>query len=104
MNPYSRFRLISNMATATLLAWLGGNGFLGAEFSWIQRPFFGTPTLEVQFLRPDPMRGNFYQTVWRSLEQITGGFGLPALSVVILILAIPIARAIQSQHQHTPKP
>ena len=91
-------------ATATLLAWLGGNGFLGAQFSWILRPFFGTPTLEVQFLRPDPMRGNFYQTVWRSLEQITGGFGLPALSVVILILAIPIARAIQSQHQHTPKP
>jgi len=34
-------------ATATLLAWLGGNGFLGAQFSWILRPFFGSPSLTV---------------------------------------------------------
>lgn len=91
-------------ATATLLAWLGGNGFLGAQFSWILRPFFGSPSLEVQFLRPDPLRGNFYQTVWRSIDRITGGFGVPALLVVLLILAIPIARAIQSNHQTNPKP
>jgi hypothetical protein len=90
-------------ATATLLAWLGGNGFLGAQFSWILRPFFGTPSLKVQFLRDDPLRGNFYQTVWRSIDQITGGFGLPALAVILLILVIPIARAIQSNHQTTPK-
>lgn len=91
-------------ATATLLAWLGGNGFLGAQFSWILRPFFGTPTLEVQFLRPHPLRGNFYQAVWRSIEHITGGFGLPVLIVILLLLVIPIARAIQSNHQPTPKP
>lgn len=91
-------------ATATLLAWLGGNGFLGAQFSWILRPFFGSPSLEVQFLRPDPLRGNFYQTVWRSIDHITGGFGVPALSVIVLILIIPIARAIQSNHQTNPQP
>ncbi len=91
-------------ATATLLAWLGGNGFLGAQFSWILRPFFGTPNLEVQFLRPDPLRGNFYQTVWSSLNHITGGFALPALTVILLLVAIPIARAIASNHQTTPKP
>src|SRR6478735_5801473 len=43
-------------ATVTLLAWLGGNGFLGAQFSWILRPFFGTPSQEVQFLRDHPMQ------------------------------------------------
>jgi hypothetical protein len=91
-------------ATATLLAWLGGNGFLGAQFSWILRPFFGSPALEVQFLRPDPLRGNFYQTVWRSLDHITGGFGIPALAMIILVLAIPIARAIQSHHPSPSKP
>lgn len=91
-------------ATATLLAWLGGNGFLGAQFSWILRPFFGTPSLKVQFLRDDPLRGNFYQTVWRSIDHITGGFGVPALAVILLILVIPIARAIQSNHQTTPQP
>jgi hypothetical protein len=92
------------VATATLLAWLGGNGFLGAQFSWILRPFFGAPGLEVQFLRDNPLRGNFYQTVWRSIDQITGGFGVPALSLIVLVLLIPVARAIQSHHQHKTKP
>ena len=30
-------------AIATLIAWLGGNAFVGAQLSWIMRPFFGTP-------------------------------------------------------------
>jgi hypothetical protein len=92
------------VATATLLAWLGGNGFLGAQFSWILRPFFGAPGLEVQFLRDNPLRGNFYQTVWRSIDHITGGFGVPALSLIVLVLMIPVARAIQSHQHHIPKP
>jgi hypothetical protein len=90
-------------ATITLLAWLGGNGFLGAQFSWILRPFFGSPQLEVQFLRPEPMRGNFYQAVWNSIDHITGGFGFPALTVIVLLLAIPIAQAVQTNHRSTPK-
>jgi hypothetical protein len=86
-------------ATATLLAWLGGNGFLGAQFSWVLRPFFGSPSLEVQFLRPDPLRGNFYQTVWRSLESLTGGFALPVLALALMAMALPVFLAIQSNHQ-----
>jgi hypothetical protein len=86
-------------ATATLLAWLGGNGFLGAQFSWILRPFFGTPTLEVQFLRPDPMSGNFYETVWRAIDRISGGLGGLALAFIALCIAFPILRAIQINHR-----
>lgn len=90
-------------ATVTLLAWLGGNGFLGAQFAWILRPFFGSPTLKVEFLREDPLRGNFYQTVWHSIDRITGGFGLPALVLILLVLTIPIIRAIQSNPTTPPK-
>ena len=86
-------------ATATLLAWLGGNGFLGAQFSWVLRPFFGSPTLEIQFLRTDPLRGNFYQTVWRSLESLTGGFALPVLTLALMAMALPVLLAIQTNHQ-----
>lgn len=89
-------------ATITLLAWLGGNGFLGAQFSWILRPFFGTPNLQVQFLRPDPMKGNFYQTVWRSIDHITGGNGLPALLVIVVSIGVPISLAILNNHKHKP--
>ncbi len=91
-------------ATATLLAWLGGNGFLGAQFSWILRPFFGSPSLKVEFLRPDPLVGNFYESVWNSIDHITGGYGIPALAVILLILIGPIARAVQQNHKTTPRP
>ncbi len=87
-------------ATVTLLAWLAGNGFLGAQFSWILRPFFGTPRLEVQFLRDHPLQGNFYQAVWHAITTVTGGHGVPLLFGILLVLAIPIARALSK----SPKP
>jgi hypothetical protein len=92
------------VASATLLAWLGGNAFLGAQFSWIMRPFFGAPGMKVQFLRDNPLQGNFYQTIWRSIEHITGGFGVPALAVIVLVLMIPVARAIHSHQYPKPQP
>lgn len=91
-------------ATATLLAWLGGNGFLGAQFSWILRPFFGTPRLEVAFLRPDPFDGTFYETVWRSIDKSSGGHGILTLCLVLPFLFIPILLAIYRNHQTTPQP
>ncbi len=91
-------------ATVTLLAWLGGNGFLGAQFSWILRPFFGTPSQKVQFLRDHPMQGNFYESIWSSIERATGGNGLPALIFIVLILLIPVAKSIQTSHQTKPTP
>lgn len=57
------------IAARTLFAWLSGNLFVGAQLSFIFRPFFGNPRLPVQFLRPDPLDGNFYQTVWYMLKE-----------------------------------
>jgi hypothetical protein len=89
-------------ASATLLAWLAGNGFLGAQFSWILRPFFGSPGLKVEFLRPHPLKGNFYESVWKSIDQISGGNGLPVLCLVLLFLLAPILHAIRRNHLTNP--
>jgi len=59
-------------ARSTLAAWIGGNAILGMQFSWILRPFFGSPSLEVAFLRENPMRGSFFEAVWSSLKRIAG--------------------------------
>jgi hypothetical protein len=53
-------------ARAVLFSWLAGNLFLGAQLAWNLRPFIGSPTLAIQFLRDDPLRGNFYEAVWRA--------------------------------------
>ncbi|MCB1235029.1 MAG: hypothetical protein KDM91_08145 [Verrucomicrobiae bacterium] len=55
-------------ARATLLAWLAGNLFAGAQIGFMLRPIFGTPGLETVFLRPDPFEGNFYESVWWALR------------------------------------
>ena len=65
-----RYCVSSSIARSTLAAWIAGNAFLGMQFSWIFRPFFGSPKLDVAFLRDDPMRGNFLNAVWRSFLQI----------------------------------
>jgi len=58
------------IALSSLAAWLAGNAFVGAQLSWILRPFFGSPELEVEFLREDAMEGTFYGAVSRSLSTI----------------------------------
>jgi len=64
--------LCPTMAIATRIfwSWVAGNLFLGAQISWILRPFIGTPGLPVQFLRDDPMRGNFYEAVFHALRHL----------------------------------
>ena len=97
------------IAAATLAAWLTGNAFVGAQFSWILRPFFGSPGLEVAFSRPHPLRGNFYQSVWLSLVKLTGGQPLPAvvaLAVVLTAIGLPVFAAVFAKpaRSATPQP
>ena len=54
------------VAVRVLVAWLAGNLFLGSQLCWIFRPFIGSPTLPVQFLRAAALQGNFYEAVFRS--------------------------------------
>ena len=58
------------VALRVLFAWLVGNLFLGSQLSWILRPFIGVPSLPVEFFRTGALHGNFYENVFRSLQQI----------------------------------
>ena len=58
------------VAFRVLCAWLAGNLFLGSQLSWILRPFIGSPSLPVEFLRKAAFHGNFFEAVFHSLRQI----------------------------------
>jgi len=63
----------AEVARRALVAWLVGNLFLGSQLSWILRPFIGSPGLPVEFLRATAFKGNFYETVFRSLLSLFSG-------------------------------
>jgi hypothetical protein len=58
------------VAQRVLLAWLGGNMFLGCQLSWILRPFIGAPALPVQFVRDGAMHGNFYENFFGAITHL----------------------------------
>jgi hypothetical protein len=60
----------NTIARTVLFSWLAGNLFLGAQLAWNLRPFIGHPSLAVQFLRDDPLRGNFYEAVWHAVRNV----------------------------------
>jgi hypothetical protein len=51
-------------ANLVFAAWLTGNLIVGAQLSWNLRPFFGQPSRDVQFLRPDWNHSSFYEALW----------------------------------------
>lgn len=57
-------------ARRVLFGWLGGNFLLGSQLAWVLRPFIGSPKLAIEFLRDDPLRGNFYEAVGRALRHL----------------------------------
>ena len=75
----ANFRLLRLLGTLSgspaaarrlLAAWLAANLLLGTQMAWICRPFFGRPSMEVQFLRDDAFRGNFFESFFLSLSQL----------------------------------
>ena len=58
------------VARRVLFAWLAVNLFLGSQLSWILRPFIGSPSLPVEFVRKAAFHGNFFEAVFHSLRQI----------------------------------
>ena len=70
---YRLIRGISNHAgnaRRILFFWLVAGLFVGSQFSWILRPFIGSPLLDVEFLREDAFEGNFYESILRIFSQL----------------------------------
>lgn len=70
-------RLVSPKCPANVLfaTWLTAFAFVGAQLSWIFRPFVGSPFFPVAFMRPDCLQRNFYEFIFSEVVPylITGG-------------------------------
>lgn len=57
-------------AGRTLAAWLAGNLLLGSQLTWVLRPFVGSPSLPVEFLRPNAFEGNLFEALFHHLQNL----------------------------------
>jgi hypothetical protein len=88
-----------------LFAWLAGNGLLGSQFSWILRPFFGSPNLKVEFLRSKPFESGFHEAIWRAVKSLCGGHefeavGLLFCAALLLTIFFTKTQRIQTTKHH----
>ena len=60
--------------------WVVVFGLVGAQMSWVLRPFIGAPDRPVEIFRDEMRQGNFFENAWRSLEQMLTGDREPARS------------------------
>jgi hypothetical protein len=68
-------QLVESLSTVAVgrrivFAWLMVNLFLGAQLSWILRPFIGSPSLPVEFLRATAFKGTFYEALFDSFKTV----------------------------------
>ncbi len=84
----------------TLLAWLISNAFVGAQLSFLMRPFFGSPNLKIELFRDDLFNGTFYEAIWDSLSRIVSTPGaILVLSLLAAILTLLIKKTIHPSIQ-----
>lgn len=84
----------------TLLAWLAGNLFVGAQLSYNLRPFFGNPKLPIEFLRLNPFQGSFYESVWSMAKASIPSEMSSSISSWIIVITLCTA-LFASFHQLT---
>ena len=60
------------IARRVLWAWLVVEGLVGAELSWILRPFLGKPHLPIAFLREDAFASSFFDEIGRIAGELGG--------------------------------
>ena len=75
LSNYKLFRMLHaktgsrSLAMRTLICWLAGNLFVGAQLAYVLRPFFGTPGLPVEFIREDAFNSNFYEALLKTINR-----------------------------------
>lgn len=67
-----------------LWSWMLTHGVVGAQLSWVLRPFVGNPTLPVRIFRERAWEGSFFEAVYEMTVALMGLGGPVSLSFVLL--------------------
>ncbi len=74
-----------------LWAWMLTHGVVGAQLSWVLRPFVGNPTLPVRVLRPHAWHGSFFEAVFDMTVARMGPAGPVCVALILLTVVMMVA-------------
>lgn len=83
-----RLGLSGAVLRRVLVSFVAVEFFVGAQLSWLLRPFFGRPHIATTFLVPDAFTGNFYAEIGVLMK---GAFGEQASVVFVVLLLVAAA-------------
>lgn len=107
------------VARRVLWAWLLIEGLVGAELSWVLRPFLGKPDLPIALFRPDAFDSSFFESVAGMTRTLLGPAGpwiaIGVVATAIVLVAVSLAargavafrlheRGLTMQHVGSPHP
>jgi hypothetical protein len=91
------------VARRLLITWLAVDGFVGAQLSWLLRPFLCKPDLEPQFLRDDAFRGNFFEEIWGILFASSASVAVILSLLLVALVLIFFGLAVRALVRYTPR-
>jgi len=89
------------VARRVLWAWLAVEGLVGAELSWVGRPFLGKPALPVTFLRADAFDSSFFEELVTMTHSAAGPLGPWAVGGLLLVAVVALAHRLSGQSTAT---
>lgn len=80
----------ATVSRRVLWAWMVTHGIVGAQLSWILRPFVGNPTLPVRVFRERAWEGSFFEAVYDMTVALMGIGGPVSVSLVLLCVVFMV--------------
>ncbi len=94
--------LISDAAVSrrVLWSWMLTHGIVGAQLSWVLRPFVGNPTLPVGVFRERAWEGSFFASVYDMTVALMGPGGPVSVSLVLLGVVVVVMMHLDPPVEH----
>jgi len=94
--------LIADAAVSrrVLWAWMLTHGIVGAQLSWVLRPFVGNPTLPVRVFRERAWEGSFFEAVYDMTVALMGLGGPICVSLVLLGVVVVVMAHLDPPIEH----
>ena len=89
------------IAKRVVIVWMATQLLVGAQLSWLLRPFLGRPGSAVTFFSPDALEGGFFDEILRLADARFGALAPFVLGWLVLMLAFWIGVTLMSEARLT---